>query len=269
MPVIEIVDIGDSRLDKFRDLKSARKTRRDSYFIAEGRLVVERLLESAFQVESVVVARRRLAEIAPIVPEWVDVYVVEQALCESLVGFQFHSGILCCGVRKPHVRTSLPIFESDLSPILFCVFPETTLDINLGSMIRTSAAFGVNGLIVGPKSADPFSRRSLRSSMGNVFQVPVFQPIDLFEELERLKLEQGFSLIAASQGPDSISLEKFKFPIRTLLVFGNEGKGLGEEWLSLCDTTLEIPLASGVDSLNVAAAASVVLYEHFRQYRIG
>lgn len=266
MNIVRIKDLGDPRLAQYRELKRKRRTRDDNYFVVEGRFAVERLLLSRFQTDSILVAERRLDEISCLVDEDTPVLVIEQAECEKLVGFQFHSGVLACGVRQRIEQVDSR--TANRQPELYCAFPHTFLDANLGAMIRSSCAFGATGVIVGSRSADPFSRMSIRSSMGNVFFLPVIQPRRFSSELIRLRDQYGFELVAVCQNQRASELHRFPFAAKTILVFGNEAKGISLDITKQCSAMVQISIADQVDSLNVSASAAVVLYE-WRQRWLG
>ncbi|MGE3821276.1 MAG: TrmH family RNA methyltransferase, partial [Isosphaeraceae bacterium] len=133
---------------------------------------------------------------------------------------------------------------------------------NLGAIIRIADVFGAAGLVVGPRCPDPLSRRVLRVSMGTALGVPVVASDDLAAALERLEGELGFTLVATLCDPsDAEPLDAFKPPDRLALLLGNEGNGLDPEWADRCERRLTIPMRLGAESLNVAVAAGILLYQ--------
>jgi tRNA G18 (ribose-2'-O)-methylase SpoU len=133
---------------------------------------------------------------------------------------------------------------------------------NLGSILRTSAAFGVSMVLLGPHCADPFSRRVARTSMGANFRLPVVESLDLQADLLTLRDEFGVRLVATVLGSEAQPLPEVAVEDRHALLFGSEGHGLDQRWVELCDLRVTIPMRPAVDSLNVSVAAGVVLY-HF------
>jgi tRNA G18 (ribose-2'-O)-methylase SpoU len=131
---------------------------------------------------------------------------------------------------------------------------------NLGSIIRSTAAFGCSAIVLGPKCADPFSRRVLRVSMGAALHLPIVESRELGADLRELGAA-GFELVAAVVDPTAEPLSAFQRGERTAILFGSEGHGLAEDWLALCHRRVTIPMQVGIDSLNVAVAAAVVLYQ--------
>ena len=254
-----VVDINDPRLDPYRDLKHNKYPEESTYFIAEGRLVVERLLNTDFEVESILLSSQSTDEAEWLAGVSCPVLSVAPEVCQQLVGFPFHRGVLACGGRI--IRRQLDFQGVSSSSLLICC-PETALAENLGAMIRSGVALGAEGVLLGATTIDPFSRRSIRTSMGNCFRLPISQPHDLGAELARLKGCHGFDTIGLSLKPAAVNITQLKFPPRTILMFGNEGHGLRSEHASMCDRHVKIPMSEGVDSLNVAAAAAISMFAY-------
>ena len=260
-PAFEQIErVDDPRLDVYRDLKRSNATRWAEVFVAEGRLVVERLLAArSWEVESVLVSAERLEGIRSKLRPGVPVYVVSHAACSELVGFNFHAGLMACGKRRRRMRV-----ESERSwgvgNVTLVACPQVSMPDNLGSIIRLAAAFRMDGVIVGPMSADAFSRRVVRVSMGNILSVPVFEPEDFEAELGRLISEEGFEAVGASRAARAEPLRKFVRSPRTVLVLGNEATGLRADWEVLCRRELTIEMSSEIDSLNVSTAAGILMY---------
>ncbi|MBX3416150.1 MAG: RNA methyltransferase [Pirellulaceae bacterium] len=260
MLVRHLTEIESPLLDPYRELKRTNLTRWSQWFIAEGRKVVERLLVSSIPIYSVLVSEKRWDEFGPQIPDGTTVLVVPHDLCGELVGFDFHAGILACAERpaKKSCR-DISFDKSTIETWLIC--PNTNLPDNLGTIIRMAAAFGVHGLVCGPETCDPYSRRTVRVSMGNIFQLPLFEPRDLEAEIRWLRDKGGFEIVAANQSPIAVSANHFRRQGKTALVLGNEANGIPESILALCQRQIEIKLSPTVDSLNVANAAAILLYE--------
>jgi tRNA G18 (ribose-2'-O)-methylase SpoU len=249
----------DPRVADYRSLKERDLARDGGKFMAEGEYLVRRLLASKFEVASVFVSEKRLNRIAGDLREGVDVFVSPHEVMHEVLGFKFHSGIIACGRRgssptiaevvRPHGRT------------LLAICPEIANTENLGSMIRIAAAFGVDAMVLGERSCDPFFRQSARVSMGAVFQLPIVRSRDLLSDLHWLG-GQGVTLMATVLNDDAEALSRIEPPERVGLLFGNEAQGLSQAELELCDRRITIPMKLGTDSLNVAVAMGVFLY-HF------
>lgn len=261
MPIIPIDSVDDPRIAVYRDLKLAFAKRRQSLFVVEGLTLTERLVCSGVRVESVLSEQRHLARLQPQMQENVPLYVAPSHLIEKVAGFKFHRGVLGCGHRPscPSLRSLLESVPRKTT-IVVCVGiqdPE-----NLGGIIRTSAAFGVQAVLLGPSCADPFYRRVVRTSMGANLKLPVVESRDLKADLQSLKHDHGVQLVATVLDDRARPLVSANRPERSALLLGSEAFGLEPEWIAMCDHRVTIPMSQKVDSLNVSVAAGICLY-HF------
>jgi tRNA G18 (ribose-2'-O)-methylase SpoU len=261
MPIIPIDSLDDPRVANYRNLKDRELERRGQLFIAEGEHIVRRLLASDFPVESVLLAERRAAEMAPLVPEPIPVYVVSQALMNSILGLKFHSGIMACGRRKPR-RTLDEVVPKGAARLTLVILPDISNVENIGALVRLSAGFGADALILGERCHDPWWRQSVRVSMGTIFFLPVVQSDDLLRDLRRLREEWGVELAATVLDATAEPLERTKRAEKFAVLFGGEAQGLEPQIVAACDRRVTIPMHRGTDSLNVAVAAGIFLY-HF------
>ena len=254
----------DPRLAIFRDLRGQRH---EGYFVCEGRLVVERLLGSPWETVALLIAERKRPwlEKVPRLPPETPVYVIPDSEIDSLVGFQFHSGILAAGRRdQPQVLSDgvaawrLPHTSGTL---LAC--PHLDLEENLGSILRSVRALGGNGILVDHRAPDPLSRRVLRVSMGHSMSVPILRADDLATAIAELKVE-GYRGIAMEAAPEMTPLREAVVGERQLLILGNEFAGIPSTLQELADETVGIPMATEVDSLNVAVTAALALHHYCR-----
>lgn len=257
---IEITDLEDPRLEIYRDLKKSNRTRWSDRFVAEGRLVVERLLESDFAVDSVLASQSRIERIRSRLRPGMTVYTMAHDGCSQLVGFNFHAGLLAAGCRRKRLSFDTATAEAD-RPLTLVACPQISMPDNLGSIFRLAAAFQLDGVIVGPMSADAFSRRVIRVSMGNIFRLPIIEPDDFESELRRLAEDENFEVVGASRRTSAVGLKNFKRKLRTVLVLGNEASGLRPEWEQLCQRQVTVEMSENVDSLNVSTAAAVIFYQ--------
>ena len=269
--IAAIESIEDPQLDPYRELKKTNYTRWSNYFIAEGKWVVQRLLQSDFELNSVLVARSKLQAFVETVDRAgrLSILSVPDSVVHQLVRFEFHAGIMACGVRRKQTTLEdhhLKQGSEEANTFLAC--PETTLPDNLGSMIRLAAGFGCNGVIVGRGSADPFCRRTIRVSMGNIFSIPIIEPDDISDMLQRLRNDHAFDVVATSLDPDSEELESCSQRRRnTCLVFGNEAHGLRPEHYASANRKVMLPMNGEIDSLNVSHSAAIFLY-HFSRIAV-
>jgi tRNA G18 (ribose-2'-O)-methylase SpoU len=253
--------LDDPAVSDYRNLKDRELARAGGKFIAEGELVVRRLLASDFAVESVLLAERRVAEIAPLVPPHVPIYSAGAGVVDRILGFQFHSGVIAVGRRKP--SPSLDAVARAWGPAAtLVVLPEVNKTDNLGALLRICGAFGADAVLLGPRCCDPFYRESARVSMGAVFVLPLVRSADLAADLSGLRQRWGVELVATVLDESAEALAGAARGPRLGLLFGNEAQGLGPELTALCDRKVRIPMKLGTDSLNVAIAAAVFLY-HF------
>jgi tRNA G18 (ribose-2'-O)-methylase SpoU len=262
--MIDVVDSADRRLDDFRDLTAAdRRPDRPGgrgLVIAEGTVVVRRLLGSPYPVRSLLGVARRLEELAADLTGLdVPVYPVSADLMAEVVGFHLNRGVLAVADRPAPV----PVAELAGKRAL-AVLEGVNDHENLGALFRNAAALGVDGVLLGPRCADPLYRRSVRVSMGHVLRVPFATlPADPPEWPAALDLLRGDGrrVVALTPRPAAVPLAEAGLAgARVALLLGAEGPGLSEEALAAAGEWVRIPMASGVDSLNVATAAALAFH---------
>lgn len=259
MPRISIESLDDPRVQMYRHLKSSNLLRDGRLFIAEGTRLVERLLASDYQTESVLIAARREDEWASRIPPEVPLYVIPQDVGEQLTGFNFHVGVLACGVRRPSPRLE-DVLSRNANSLTVVVCPNCDNPENLGAIIRIGSAFGIDALLLGRSCCDPFSRRVLRVSMGTAFRLPIIESTNLEADTLRLRDDWGIELIATVLDDSADRLSQAIPNPKVALLFGNEADGLDAHWQSLCNRRLTIPMKRGTDSLNVAIASGIFLH---------
>ena len=196
-------------------------------------------------------------------PEDIDVYVAEKPLLETITGYQMHQGVLMVAHIPPQPEFET-LLETSPRPLLLAAVEGIASAENLGAVIRNCAAFGVHFLLVGETCGSPFQRRSVAGSMGTIFEQPVLHVDSLLEILTALRA-RGVRCLAAHPRPGAKKLSAVDLRGDCCLVFGAEGPGLTAEVLAACDDTVEIPMPSHMNSLNVASATAVFLYEATRQ----
>jgi tRNA G18 (ribose-2'-O)-methylase SpoU len=183
-------------------------------------------------------------------------YVVTEELAERVSGFHVHRGALASLERQP-----LPSVESVLAGARTVLVLEDVVDhTNVGATFRSAAALGVDAVLLSPRCADPLYRRAIKVAMGAVFSVPYARIEHWYDALSQLR-EEGFTTVALALTDDAVELEEAVAGVdRLALVMGTEGHGLSDRWLTTSDVRAVIPMAAGVDSLNVAAATAVACY---------
>lgn len=266
MKVTWIDDALSPQLQPFRTLKRSKAHREQGIFVAQGGKNVIRLLQSGCDILSVLATDEWLDRLIPLLeqrPEELPVFVGAKSFVEGIIGHTVYQG--CIAVAKvPRFWTvDEMIAVSAERPLLVAVDQIANAD-NMGVIVRSCGAFGVDGLIVGETSCSPFLRRAVRSSMGVVFELPVLETPNLVGELLRIE-KLGLKTVATALDSGSQRLDQMDLTVPLCLVFGNEGEGVSASVMEVCSGRVVIPMARGVDSLNVGAAASVGLYEIARQ----
>jgi tRNA G18 (ribose-2'-O)-methylase SpoU len=241
-------------------------------FIAEGTKVISRAVAAGYPVRSVLVAERRLADLPALLPQLAatgaPVYVVTDKTAEQLTGYRVHRGALASLHRKP-----LPEVAALAAAARRVIVLEDLVDhANVGAIFRCAAALGVDAVFLSPRCADPLYRRAVKVSMGAVFAIPYARMTGWFDGLAGLRAA-GFRLLALTPDPAAPSIGVAVAGQRTAqriaqkiaLLLGAEGDGLSSRWLHEADQAVRIPmhpgaLASGVDSLNVVAAAAIACH---------
>lgn len=262
MTLVEVDDPYDPRLDDFRNLSSVdrRPDRPDrgGLVIAEGVIVVRRLAASAYPLRAVMGQAHRLVDLADALPPPTPAYAVSAATMDAVVGFHLNRGVLASADRTPGPDAETLM----LSARRLLVLEGVNDHENLGSLFRAGAAFGVDGVLLGDRTGDPLYRRSVRVSMGTVLQVPFASAPRWPQELVDLQ-DLGFVTLALTPHPPAVELRSLPAEAaQVAIVVGAEGPGLTVEALSTARRHVRIPMAGGVDSLNVATAAAIALH-HF------
>lgn len=294
MPLIYVDTLEDPRLDAFARLTEAQLRSKlepeRALFIAESQKVIERAFEGGMEPISLLMEEKWLPSMAPLIermeeragaPE-MPVFVAPHDELERLTGFELTRGALGA-FRRPALPTVADVLHEAR---LVAVLEDITNHTNVGAIFRSAAALGVDAVLVSPACYDPLYRRAVRVSMGTVFQVPWTRIGDenvpnrsgcgtwSNEGIAELH-EHGFTCAAMALSDDSMTPDELNellaareaaigTPAKLALLFGTEGEGLSPATIARCDHTVRIPMAHGVDSLNVAASSAVAFYA-FRQ----
>jgi tRNA G18 (ribose-2'-O)-methylase SpoU len=258
--MIEVTDPADHRLADFRDLTRAdRRPDRPGgkgLVIAEGTVVVQRLLASRFPLRSLLGTRRRIEELAPQLKDsTAPAYVTTAEVMAEVVGFHLNRGVLAVADRVPPATPETIAHGARRLAVLEGVGDHE----NLGALFRNAAAFGVDGVLLGPGCSDPLYRRSVRVSMGHVLAVP-FAPVEPWPAGLKWLRDQGFRVLALTPGATTALSDAISIADRVAVLVGSEGPGLTQEAIEAADTAVRIPMSEGVDSLNVATAGAVAFY---------
>lgn len=274
--IVRLDSIEDPRLDVFarltdHQLRGALEAGR-GVLVAESRIAVEVALAEGVEPLAFLADERQLSSCAALLeaagPD-VPAYVLPREQLERLCGYRVTRGFLCA-MRRPRARTVAEVVEGARSVAVL----EDLVDVtNVGALFRSAAALGADAVLLSPRCADPLCRRSVRVSMGTVFQVPWARCEEGAwpdETLGALR-ERGFSCLAMALEPDAVPIDdpSLAGPGRRALLFGSEGYGLSRAALDACDRSVIIPMAHGVDSLNVAASSAVAFWQLFSRTESG
>lgn len=257
----EVIDPDDDRLADFRDLTRAdRRPDRPGgrgLVLAEGVVVVRRLLASPYPVRAILGVRRKVDELAAELATMdAGVYVASADLMARVVGFHLNRGVLASADRATPVDVAHLVSTAHTLAVLEGINDHE----NLGALFRNAAALGIDGVLLGARCADPLYRRSVRVSMGHVLGVPFATMARWPDDLAMLR-RNGFRLVALTPRAGSVPLVNARLAgARVALLLGAEGPGLSAEALAAADELVGIPMASGVDSLNVATAAAIAFH---------
>ncbi len=280
--MIEVRDPADERVDDFRALTTAdRRPDRPGgkgLVIAEGALVVRRMLASRFPLRAILGVPRRIDELAADLDGLTEpVYVTSAEVMAEVVGFHLNRGVLAVADRPPALSVDDvvggdvvggDVSGSDMSggdvsggesggARRLAVLEGVGDHENLGALFRNAAALGVDGVLLGPGCSDPLYRRSVRVSMGHVLGVPFASLLPWPAGLKLLR-DRGFRVLAMTPTPTAEPLASVAGRVAVLL--GSEGRGLSDEAIAAADAAVRIPMAGEVDSLNVATAGAVAFY---------
>jgi tRNA G18 (ribose-2'-O)-methylase SpoU len=267
-----VTDRDDPRLTDYVGLTDValrlRVEAANGLYIAESSTVVARALRAGHRPRSVLIAPRWLPELEAVLADLpgddaVPVYLADEPVLEAITGFHVHRGALAA-MHRPALRPVADVLagaRDGAGARRVAVLEDVVDHTNVGAAFRSAAALGVDAVLVTPRCADPLYRRSVRVSMGTVFQVP-WTRIDPWPEGVATLRDAGFVTASLALSDDAITLDELVAdpPERLALVLGAEGHGLKPATVAAGDLTVRIPMAGGVDSLNVAAAAAVAFW---------
>lgn len=256
------VGVSDHRVDDYRNLTDMqwrlRTEVQHGLFLAEGAKVITRALAAGYRPRSALMTPKWLPGLSDALSEHpVDVLIADEDVLREVVGFRLHRGALAAFERRPH-----PELAAVLSGARRVVVLESLVDhTNVGLVFRTAAALGFDAALVSPQCADPYYRRSVKTSMGAVLTLPWTVAHQWPDDLTLLH-DHGFVTAAMTPADNAVALPDLHLdPSQPVaLVVGTEGDGLTAAATSRCDVALRIPMSSRVDSLNVAAAAAIACY---------
>lgn len=267
MPIVPLTSLADPRLAGYREISEPELVRERGLFVAEGRLVVERVLRQGFAIQSLLLNAAAHAALAPLLGAFereTPVYVADAAEFQRLTGHDFHRGCLAL-VERPKPRPLASLLEAARTVV---VLEGVTNPDNVGGVFRNAAAFGVDAVLLSPTTTDPLYRKAIRTSMAQTLRVPFArlggeagQPP--WPEALSLLSEHGFQLLALTPREPSRDIDVFaRAPrsARTALIVGTEGEGLSEGVEARAEQRVRISIRRDVDSLNLAVAVGIALH---------
>jgi tRNA G18 (ribose-2'-O)-methylase SpoU len=262
--VIDIDDPTDPRVDDFRDLSNADRRPdlpgRKGLVIAEGVVVVQRMLDSRFAPSALLGVGKRFETLAgDLADRDLPYYRASAEVMAEVVGFHLNRGVLAVAPRPAELTVDQVLDGARTVAVLEGVNDHE----NLGSMFRNAAGLGADAVLFGDRCADPLYRRAVRVSMGHVLRVPFAQLPHWPQSLDLVR-NKGFQVIALTPNPAAVNLATAMTGEKVALLLGAEGPGLTEEAMRATDVRARIPMSPGTDSLNVATAAAMAFYERVR-----
>ena len=270
MELVSVERPDDPRVADFRDVPDPERVRRRGLFVAEGRLVVRRLLATGrFTLRALLVTRTALDALSDALvaaPKFVGpVYVTSSATLREIGGYDFHQGCLGLAVR-PTLRTWMDLLGGErlLGPLV--VLEKVGNPDNIGGTFRHAAALGASAVLLSPGCSDPLYRKAVRTSTGATLYLPFAVADDDWPEAIQQLRERGRHVVGLTPHERAIPLDEYRAPAEAAgvaLLLGNEGDGLSPGTLAMADVCVRIPVDAPVDSLNVATAAAIALY-HLR-----
>ena len=248
----DIIDINDPKIKEFISLRQS--TLDEKYVVVESKNVFKKLFNTNTKVHKVFTTVENLE----FINEYCDnidfpIYTANNEIMKKIVGHKIHQGMMAV-IDKPEY-ISFDQIEGNVVVLNGLSSPE-----NVGSIVRSCAAFNIKTLIIDEKTCSPFIRRCIRVSTGNVFNIKVYKTSTLKDDLKNLQ-SAGYTILSTANTPEAISLPTYNFTRKNAVVIGSEGYGAEEEILDLSDVILKIDIDEEVTSLNAAIATSIVLYQ--------
>ncbi len=258
MIITNISSTNDPILLYFKSLKNNKLS--ENQFIADSEKVVLKLLRSKFKTKVILGTDDFIKKNETILSQThAKLYSAPKKIMEYIVGYRLHHGVMAIGEGE----TFLPLsFQDTIISLNGITSPE-----NVGAIIRNISGFGFKSVLVDTKTCSPFTRRAIRVSMGNIFDLRTSQTSQFANTLIKLK-NNGYTIIGTANIESATSLKEFEACPKTVLIIGSEGFGIDKDILSICDQVIKIPIKNSVGHLNAACASSIFLYELNNQLSI-
>ena len=262
---VPIDSLDDPRVARYRHVADLAALNEHGVFVAEGRLVVRRLLDlQQWPIESILLTQPAASNLRDVLDKTTaPVYLVEQSIMNALAGFNIHRGCLAL-VRRPATPTLDRMAAGPLSRVL--VLEGVNNPDNVGGLFRSAAAFGVELVVLGPNCGDPLYRKAIRTSMAATLVIPFAYATQWPGAIRDLRTD-GFTVVALTPNRTVAPLEEVFPHSKLAILVGTEGAGLSDEALRTATFKIRIPTTADVDSLNVTTAASIAMYHCFAERR--
>ncbi|MBU3015174.1 RNA methyltransferase [Poseidonibacter lekithochrous] len=253
--IISTKEVSDINEPQIKEFVSLRKSAHDEkYVVVESTTVFKKLFSANIKIHKVFTTPEHLDFIKQNCKNIdFEILTASNEIMKQIVGHKIHQGMLAV-IDKPEF-ISFDEIQGNIVILNGLTSPE-----NVGSIVRSCAAFSIGTLIIDEKTCSPFIRRCIRVSTGNLFNVNVYKSSDLKNDLKKLK-QGGYTISTTANTPDAISLKDYTFPSKSGIVIGNEGFGVDKEIFELSDNILKIDIHEEVTSLNAAIATSIVLFK--------
>lgn len=250
--MIEILDINDDRINIFSNLKN-KKNLNNNKLIVESNKVVKKLLKSNLNIEMIFAYKEFIQEVSSYLPQKAEVYTASKTLLKQITGSEKHHGVFALAQMPSY--TSIKKLSNQILILNGLTSPE-----NVGSIVRSAAAFNLDSIIFDNKTVSPFSRRCVRVSMGNIFSMKIHSSNSLIETLKELK-DLNYNIYSTANFPEAKLLSQYNFSEKSVVIIGSEGHGVDKEILDFSDEVLKIEINQNVAHLNAGHASAIFLYE--------
>jgi len=250
--IVEINDISDVRIKEFISLRKSLVD--ENQVVVESKNVFKKLFSTNIKIHKVFTTIEHLDFLKQNCKD-IDfpIFTANNEVMKEIVGHKIHQGMLALIDKPKYIN-----FEDIKGNVV--VLNGLTSPENVGSIVRSCAAFNINTLIIDEKTCSPFIRRCIRVSTGNLFNIKVYKTNTLVSDLIKLQT-LGYKVLTTANHENAISLHKFEFPKKSAIVIGSEGFGAQQEVIDLSDEILKIDISEEVTSLNAAIAASIVFFQ--------
>lgn len=254
--ICEITDPNDDRLQPYRSIRHRDPA---SGFIAEGSLVVRRLLQSGYSVRSLLIHKDQLHRYQSLVNEHVNVYLVDPEIGCEIAGYDFHRGVLAHGDCRDYLSCDR---LAEQAPAVLLGLIGISDPENVGSLLRSAAAMNIHDIVLGPRTISPYVRRVIRVSMASVFHHRFYRITDPVHDIESLQ-RKNVCFAATTLRCDAAPIHQFRPAANEsiVLLVGNEAAGLDDTIQDACRYRVTLPMAAGTDSLNVGVAGAIFMHE--------